>query len=68
MIVDTQDDLVPAENEKEQVVDINPDSLENDADPQDNVILATDRAYTPARRRPHGLLLVYMLGRELICE
>lgn len=60
MIVDTQDDLVPAENEKEQVVDINPDSLDNDADQHDNAPLATDRAYTPAALA--GPLPMYMAG------
>ncbi|KAI1864897.1 hypothetical protein JX265_004097 [Neoarthrinium moseri] len=42
MVIDSHDDLVPAENEKEQVVDINPDGLDNDVEPREGAILATD--------------------------
>ncbi|KAK8110930.1 ubiquitin carboxyl-terminal hydrolase [Apiospora kogelbergensis] len=44
MMIDTQDDYVvqPAEDEKEQVTIINPDSLDADVDKPENVTLATD--------------------------
>ncbi|ETS80785.1 hypothetical protein PFICI_08314 [Pestalotiopsis fici W106-1] len=42
MVIDTPDELASAENEKEQVVDINPESLENGPDAKENAILATD--------------------------
>lgn len=49
MVVDTQDDYVvqPAENEKEQVAIINPDSLDADVDQPENVTLATDCTLLP---------------------
>ncbi|KAK7967391.1 ubiquitin carboxyl-terminal hydrolase [Apiospora aurea] len=43
MVVDSSDDyVVPAENEKEPVAIINPDSLDTDVDQPENVTLATD--------------------------
>ncbi|KAI0124385.1 ubiquitin carboxyl-terminal hydrolase [Xylariales sp. AK1849] len=44
MLVDNQDDYVvqPAENEKEPVIDIDPDSLEKNTEPQEGLVLATD--------------------------
>ncbi|KAH8652510.1 hypothetical protein BX600DRAFT_516539 [Xylariales sp. PMI_506] len=44
MMVDSQDDYIvqPVESEKEPVVDINPDSLENNSESRENAILATD--------------------------
>lgn len=45
MVIDAPEDLGSVENEKEQVIDINPDSLENGVEPRENVILATDRTW-----------------------
>lgn len=49
MMIDTQDDYVvqPAEDEKEQVTIINPDSLDADVDKPENVTLATDCMLLP---------------------
>lgn len=53
MVIDTPDELAAVENEKEQVVDINPESLdpeslENNQEPR---ILATDRMSHSAGRK-----------------
>ncbi|KAH6654986.1 hypothetical protein BKA67DRAFT_515271 [Truncatella angustata] len=42
MVLDTPEELGTLENEKEQVIDINPDGLENGTEHRENVILATD--------------------------
>jgi hypothetical protein len=50
MVIDSQDDHVvqpaEAENEKEAVIDITPDSLDTDVVEKENVILATDCTYS----------------------
>lgn len=46
MMVDTQDEMViqSAPSEKDQIAEINPDQLDNDADNPENAILANDCA------------------------
>ncbi|KAI1391349.1 uncharacterized protein F4822DRAFT_427196 [Hypoxylon trugodes] len=44
MVVDTQDEMVvqPTLSEKDQIAEINPEQLDNDAENLENVILAND--------------------------
>ncbi|KAG4221865.1 hypothetical protein PC116_g29659 [Phytophthora cactorum] len=49
MVIDTQDEMVvqPTLNEKDQVTEINPEQLDNDAENLESAILATDCACKP---------------------
>lgn len=58
MVIDAPEELGSIESEKEQVVDINPDSLDNGTDTRENVVLATDRTFRDGAAR-HNLYETY---------
>lgn len=58
MVIDTPDELASAENEKEQVVDINPEGLENGPDAKENAVLATDCMFASSCHIPSSTSVI----------